>query len=80
MSPGIYLFPVIFGPEKTAIPYHYYYYYVICPAISTVLNNTYQSPVKLFVSGGEEIESSEGIIQGNPLAIEMYALAMTPLI
>ena len=53
---------------------------MICPAISTVLNNTYQIPVKLFVSGGEEIELSEGFIQGDPLAIEMYALAMTPLI
>ena len=40
---------------------------VICPAISTVLNNTYQIPVTLFVTGGEEIESSEGITQEIPL-------------
>ena len=53
---------------------------VICPSISTVLNNTYQTPVRLLVTGGGEIESSEGIIQGDPLAINMYALAVTPLI
>lgn len=40
---------------------------VICPAISTVLNNTYQIPVTLFVTGGEEIEPSEGITQEIPL-------------
>ena len=40
---------------------------VICPAISTVLNNTYQIPVTLFVAGGEEIESTEGITQEIPL-------------
>ena len=29
---------------------------VICPAISTVLNNAYQTPVKLFVTGGGVVE------------------------
>ncbi len=53
---------------------------VICPAISTVLSNTYHSPVKLFVTGGGEIESTEGTTQGDPLAMAMYALAVTPLI
>ena len=53
---------------------------VICPSMSTVLNNTYQTPVLLFVKGGGEIESSEGITQGDPLAMAMYALAVTPLI
>ena len=53
---------------------------MICLAISTVLKNTYQIPVKLFVTGGKEIESSEGITPGVPLATEMYALSITPLI
>ena len=52
---------------------------MICLAISTVLKNTYQILVKLFVTGGKEIESSEGISQGVPLATEMYALSITPL-
>ena len=37
---------------------------VTCPAISTVLNNAYQTPVKLFVTGGVVVESSEGITIG----------------
>jgi hypothetical protein len=53
---------------------------IICPSLSRVLNNTYQAPVRLFVTGGAEIESSEGITQGDPLAMAMYALAVTPLI
>ena len=53
---------------------------VICPSISTVLSNTYQTPVRLFVTGGEKIESSEGITQGDPLAMAMYTLAVTPVI
>ena len=42
-----------------------------------VLNNTYGSPVRLFVMGEEELASTEGTTQGDPLAIAMYA---TPLI
>ena len=53
---------------------------VLCPSISTVLNNTYRTPVRLFVMGEGEIESTEGTTQGDPLAMAMYALAATPLI
>ena len=52
----------------------------ICPALATVLRNTYQMPVRLFLHGGEELQSSEGTTQGDPLGMAMYALAITPLI
>ena len=53
---------------------------VICPAISTILSNTYQAPIKLFIVGKGEIDSNEGTTQGDPLAMAMYALAIRPLI
>ena len=31
----------------------------VCPAISTILSNTYQAPIKLFIVGEGEIDSSE---------------------
>ena len=51
----------------------------ICPALATVLANTYQSLVRMFISGGEVL-SSEGSTQGDPLSMAMYTLAITPLI
>ena len=53
---------------------------VTCPAISTILSNTYQAPMKLFIVGEGEIDSSEGTTQGDPLTMAMYALAIRPLI
>ena len=53
---------------------------ILCPSISTILNNTYGSPVRLFITGEGEISSTEGTTQGDPLAMAMYALAVTPLI
>lgn len=52
---------------------------VLCPALSTVLTNTYRSPSHLFVDG-KTILSEEGTTQGDPLAMAMYAVASVPLI
>ena len=53
---------------------------VLCPSISNAPNNTYRAPVRLFVIGEGEIESTEGTTQGDPLVMAMYALAATPFI
>jgi len=50
-----------------------------CPAISTILINTYRNPSDLFIDG-EAILSQEGTTQGDPLAMPMYAVATIPLI
>lgn len=52
----------------------------ICPSIYRLLHNTYQAPIRMFIHGGGEIMSCKGTTQGDPLAMAMYALAVTPLI
>ena len=45
--------------------------------ISTVLNNTHCAPVKLLITGGGEIKSTEGTTQGDSLVMAMHALAIS---
>lgn len=52
---------------------------IICPAIATILLNTYRNNTSLFIDG-ETIHSCEGKTQGDPLAMYMYALGTIPLI
>ena len=52
----------------------------ICPEFATVLINWYRRPARLFVAGGVELSSEEGTTQGCPCAMQMYALAVLPLI
>ena len=42
---------------------------VTCPILSLYLINTYRNPSRLFITGGQEITSSEGVTQGDPLAM-----------
>ena len=51
----------------------------ICPSLSTTLINTYRDDICLFIDG-ETLLSQEGTTQGDPLAMAMYAIAITPLI
>ena len=53
---------------------------VLCPSLSTVLNNTYQAPIRMIITGSGEISSSEGTTQGDPLGMAMYAIGILPLI
>ena len=52
---------------------------MVCLILSKILVNTYRSPTHLCV-GGETLLSCEGVTQGDPLAMAMYALASIPLI
>ena len=51
----------------------------VCPILKHVVINFYRQPSRIFVLGGCEILSREGTTQGCPLAMAMYALALTPL-
>ena len=52
---------------------------VLCPCLAPALTNIYRKDAELFVAG-ETILSQEGTTQGDPLAMTMYALGVTPLI
>ena len=53
--------------------------HLLCPPLSKILTNTYRENIDLFIDG-ETIYSQEGTTQGDPLAMAMYAIAITPLI
>ena len=52
----------------------------ICPPLATYIRNCYIAPSRLFVTGGKEIKSSEGTTQGDPHAMPVYAVGITPLL
>ena len=45
-----------------------------CPAMSLIVGNTYREPIRLFVTGGGEVQSREGTCQGDPIAIPGWFL------
>ena len=53
---------------------------ILCPEFSTYVTNCYQSPARLFIAGGKELLSNEGTTQGDPVAMAMYAIGITPLL
>ena len=53
---------------------------VLCPALATFINNCYSIPSDLFVQGGKRLKSLEGTTQGDPAAMVIYALGITPLL
>ena len=53
---------------------------VSCPSLAQILVNTYRAPIRMIILGNCEIGSTEGTMQGDPLAMVMYALATTALI
>ena len=52
---------------------------ILCPTVATFVINTYRLPVRLFVTGGQELKSSEGTTQGDPLSISKYGIRLIPL-
>ncbi|CAH3146181.1 unnamed protein product [Porites lobata] len=53
---------------------------VLCPSIATYAINTYREPARLFIVGGQELRSSKGATQGDPLVMSLYAISLQPLI
>ena len=51
-----------------------------CPPMAIYIRNCYSTPSRLFVLGGVEILPSEGTTQGDPLAMPVYAIGITPLL
>ena len=50
-----------------------------CPALKCVVINTYRKDASIFILGGIIIQSSEGTTQGDPIAMVMYAVSLSPL-
>ena len=47
---------------------------VLCSALARFVNNCYSIPSDLFVQGGKRLKSLEGMTQGDPAAVAIYAL------
>ena len=52
---------------------------ILCPTLSTFVQNTYRQLAHLVLSDGSTITSEEGTTQGDPTAMAMYALGLVAL-
>ena len=52
---------------------------ILCPSISTYVNNCYSSPTGPYIRGARSIKSEEGTTKGDTTAMAIYALGITPL-
>ena len=52
---------------------------MICPPLVKFVQNCYNLPSRLFITGGEEIRSAEGITQGDSTVMTIYAISIIPL-
>ena len=52
---------------------------VISPVLAKFAHNNYQKPARVFITGGKEISSEEGITQGDPAAMPFYAIGLVPV-
>ena len=53
---------------------------ITCPSLATFTQNTYSKSSRIFVSGGKEVSSDEGITQGDAMAMGLYSIGITPLL
>ena len=53
---------------------------IICPQITTTLDNTYRRPTRLMIWGASDIYSWEGTTQGDNLTMAFYTLGTSPLV
>ena len=77
-SSGKYLRDVVAMMINRKVMLHNIQY--VCPSMYVHSYNSYSVTSVLFVQGGKEIISAEGTTQGDPPAIQMYAVSITPLL
>ena len=53
--------------------------FILCPTIAVFTSNCYQQNIRLFIMGGKELKSNEGTTQGDPIAMAIYGINLTPL-
>ena len=52
---------------------------ILCPTLTTSVQNTYRQPAHPILFDGSTITSEEGTTQGDPTAMAMYALGLVAL-